>query len=118
MDFKYRYSFKFNEFNSLQLFEEMIRFVTLVLISFNSTELVTVRKIMIRSSKIVETSIHSILFIQILVIDLDSTYSNESGSLTDLRLGISIQYPIIRYITRKNHAARRLETSSIRSDGC
>ena len=34
-----------------------------------------------RSSRIVETSIHSFIFIQILVIDLDSTYWNESGRL-------------------------------------
>ena len=32
-----------------------------------------------RSARIGETSIHSIIFIQILVIDLDSTYSNELG---------------------------------------
>ena len=35
-----------------------------------------------RSARIGETSIHSFIFIQILVIDLDSTYPNESGRST------------------------------------
>ena len=45
----------------------------------------------IRSARLVETSIYSFIFIQILVIDLDSTILNESGRSTVLRLGISIQ---------------------------
>ena len=47
-----------------------------------------------RLARIGETSIHSFIFIQILVIDLISTFSNESGSLTVFRFGISIQYSI------------------------
>ena len=56
-----------------------------------------------RSARIGETSIHSFIFIQILVIDLDSTYQNELGRLTVCRFGISIQYSIIQYQTRKSY---------------
>ena len=56
-----------------------------------------------RSAKIVETSIHSFIFIQILVIDLDSTNSNEPGRLTVCRFGISIHHSIIQYQTRKSY---------------
>ena len=50
-----------------------------------------------------ETSIYSRLFIQILVIDLDRTYANAlSERSTVCRFGISIQYYIIQYITRKS----------------
>ena len=48
-----------------------------------------------RSAKIGETSIHSSIFIKILVIDLNWTYSNENGSLTVCRFGISIHDSII-----------------------
>ena len=52
------------------------------------------------------------------MIDLDWTRLNESGSLTVLRFGISIQYPIIQYQTRKSNKTRLIETISIsiRSD--
>ena len=46
-------------------------------------------------ARIGETSIHSFIFIQILVIDLDLTYWNESGRSTVCRLGISIHDLII-----------------------
>ena len=45
-----------------------------------------------RLARIGETSIHSFIFIQILVIDLDRIYLNESGSLTICRFGISIHH--------------------------
>ena len=45
-----------------------------------------------KSARIGETSIHSFIFIQILVIDLDLTIPNESGRSTVCRFGISIQY--------------------------
>ena len=54
-------------------------------------------------ARIGETSIHSFIFIQILVIDLDLTFWNELGSLTVCRFGISIQYSIIQYQTRKSY---------------
>ena len=61
-----------------------------------------------RSARIVETSIHSFIFIQIRVIDLDlicwnELYPNLPGSLTVCRLGISIHDSIIQYQTRKSH---------------
>ena len=56
-----------------------------------------------RTSKIGETSIHSFIFMIILVIDLDVTFSNDQGRLTIFRLGISIQYSIIQYHTRKRY---------------
>ena len=56
-----------------------------------------------RSSRIVETSIYSLLFIKILVIDLDSTYLNEPGRLTVSIIGISIHHSIIQYQTRKSY---------------
>ena len=71
-----------------------------------------------RLARIGETSIHSFIFIQILVIDLDWTNLNESGRLTVWRLGISIQYSIIQYQTRKNNITRIKETILIRSDRC
>ena len=72
-----------------------------------------------RLARMGDTSIHSLEFIQILVIDLDSTYSNESGRLTVWRLGISIQYSIIQYQTRKSHWTRLFKTisKSNRSNG-
>ena len=68
--------------------------------------------------RIGETSIHSLIFIQILVIDLDWTYLNEPGRLTVCRFGISIHDSIIQYQTRKSHAMRISETTIIRCDGC
>ena len=56
-----------------------------------------------RSSRIVEISIHSFIFIQILVIDFDSTYLNEPGRLTVSILGISIHHSILLYTTRKSY---------------
>ena len=56
-----------------------------------------------RLARIGETSIHSFIFIQILVIDLDSTYLNELGRSTVCRFGISIHHSIIQYQTRKNY---------------
>ena len=70
-----------------------------------------------RLASLGETSIHSFIFIQIRVIDLDLTFWNERGRLTVCRLGISIQYSIIQYQTRKSYATRLMETTpSIRSD--
>ena len=71
-----------------------------------------------RSARIGETSIRSFIFIQILVIDLNWTYWNESGRLTVCRFGISIQYSIIQYQTRKSYWTRFIETTPFRSDGC
>ena len=71
-----------------------------------------------RSARIVETSILSFIFIQILVIDLDRTYLNDLGRWTVWRLGISVHHSIIQYQTRKSYWTRRIETISIRSDGC
>ena len=48
-----------------------------------------------RSARIGETSIHSFKFIQILVIDLDLIFSNESGRSTVSTFGISIHDSII-----------------------
>ena len=70
-----------------------------------------------RLASLGETSIHSILIIQILVIDLNSTYSNDWDSLTVWRLGISIHHSIIQYQTRKSNWTRFIETISFRSDG-
>ena len=56
-----------------------------------------------RSARIGETSIHSFIFIQILVIDLDLTSSNEIGRSTVCRFGISIHDSIIQYQTRKSY---------------
>ena len=75
-------------------------------------------KICNRSARIGETSIHSFIFIQILLIDLDWTYSNEWGRLIICRLGISIHDSIIQYQTRKSYWTRIIETISTRSDGC
>ena len=73
-----------------------------------------------RSARIGETSIHSFIFIQILVIDLDWTLQNELGRSTVFRFGISIHHSIIQYQTRKSYTTRRLETTSpsTRSDRC
>ena len=71
-----------------------------------------------RSARIGETSIHSFIFIQILVIDLNWTFLNESGRLTVCRFGISIHDSIIQYQTRKSYKTRIYETGSIRSDRC
>ena len=70
-----------------------------------------------RLARIGETSIHSWLFTQILVIDLDWTSWNERGRLTVCRFGISIHDSIIQYQTRKSYITRIPETSSFRSDG-
>ena len=57
-----------------------------------------------RLARIVETSIHSFIFIKILLIDLDWTCLNElPGSLTVCRFGISIHHSIIHYQTRKSY---------------
>ena len=56
-----------------------------------------------RLARIGETSIHSFIFIQIRVIDLDSTSPNEPGRFIVCRLGISIHDSIIQYQTRKNY---------------
>ena len=48
-----------------------------------------------RLARIGETSIHSIIIIKILVIDLDSIIWNESGRSTVCRIGISIHHSII-----------------------
>ena len=69
-------------------------------------------------ARIGETSIHSFIFIKILVIDLDWTFLNELGRSTVWRLGISIHHSIIQYQTRKGHYIRIYETTPIRSDGC
>ena len=53
-----------------------------------------------RLARIGETSIHSIIIIQILLIDLDWTDWNELGRSTVCRFGISVQYSIIRYYTK------------------
>ena len=73
-----------------------------------------------RLARMGDTSIHSLEFIQILVIDLDSTYSNELGRLTVCRFGISIYHSIIQYQTRKSYWTRIKETisKSNRSNGC
>ena len=55
-----------------------------------------------RLARIGETSIHLFICIQILVIDLEWTYSNEPGRLTVCRFGISIHDSIIQYQTRKS----------------
>ena len=75
-------------------------------------------QIFTRSARIGETSIHSFIFIQILVIDLDRTRLNEVGRSTICRFGISIHHSIIQYQTRKSYKTRISETISIRSDGC
>ena len=71
-----------------------------------------------RSARIGETSIHSFIFITILVIDLDLTSLNDLGRLTVCRFGISIHDLIIQYQTRKSYATRLFETTSFRSDRC
>ena len=70
-----------------------------------------------RLARMGDTSIHSFIFIQILVIDLDWTYLNELGRSTVCRFGISIHDSIIQYQTRKSYWTRVLETILIRSDG-
>ena len=66
-----------------------------------------------RLASLGETSIHSFIFIQIRVIDLDSTSPNEPGRFIVCRLGISIHDSIIQYQTRKNYWMRTIETISI-----
>ena len=56
-----------------------------------------------RLARIGETSIHSFIFMQILVIDLVWTCWNELGRSTVCRLGISIHDSIIQYQTRKSY---------------
>ena len=63
-----------------------------------------------------ETSIHSIIFIYILVIDLDLTYLNNSGGMTVWRLGISIHFDNWKH-TKKNHFSWKIEAASIGLDG-
>ena len=65
-----------------------------------------------------ETSIHSLLFISILVINIVLIYTNELGRLTVSTLGISIQYSSIQYQTRKSYKTRFMETIFYRSDRC
>ena len=54
-------------------------------------------------ARIGETSIYSIIFIIILVIDLDWTSSNDQGRSTVFRFGMSIHDSIIQYQTRKSY---------------
>ena len=69
-----------------------------------------------RSARIGETSIQSLLLIQILVIDLDWTRWNEAERSTVWRLGISIHHSIIQYQTRKSYKTSRRETTIFRSE--
>ena len=57
----------------------------------------------LRSARIVDTSIHSTVKIKVLLIDLTKTYLNDQGRSTVCRFGISIQYSIIQYQTRKSY---------------
>ena len=90
----------------------------LILIVLYNNHLFYQLSIFTRSARIGETSIHSFIFIQILVIDLDSTYSNERGRSTVFRLGISIHHSIIQYQTRKSHWTRLIETITIWNNIC
>ena len=54
----------------------------------------------------------------ILLTDKDWTYQNDRKKTTVCRLGISIQYSIIQYQTRKSYDMRIKETTFNRSDGC
>ena len=56
-----------------------------------------------RLASLGETSIHSFIFIQILVIDLEWTHLNDPGRSTVSRFGISIHDSIIQYQTRKSY---------------
>ena len=60
----------------------------------------------LRSARIVDTSIHSTIKIKVLLIDLTKTYPNDQGRWTVSTLGISIQYSIIQYQTRKGYWMR------------
>ena len=114
------------EYCSQQKYKSMIQlflFLDLVLCALYALEFVLLLSsvlIFTRSARIGETSIHSWLFIKILVIDLDWTNWNESGRLTVLRLGISIHDSIIQYQTRKSYWTRMTETISrfMGSDWC
>ena len=70
-----------------------------------------------RLAKIGETSIHSLIFTNILVIELIWTYWNDLGRFTVCRFGISIHDSIIQNHTRKSYATRTTETPFFRSDG-
>ena len=94
------------------LLSTLVVFITTIIYSFHQFLIFT------RLARIGETSIHSIIFIQILLIDIDWTFWNESGRLTVWRFGISIHHSIIQYQTRKKHWTRLFETTSIRSDRC
>ena len=71
-----------------------------------------------RFARIGDTSIHYILFVIILLTDLDWIYINEPGRSTVCRFGISSHDSIIQYQTRKSYSTRMPETISIRSNGC
>ena len=68
-----------------------------------SNDSISKRENGIRLARRGETSIHSFMFIQIRVIDLDLTRWNESGRSTVCRFGISIHDSIIQYQTRKSY---------------
>ena len=87
--------------NIVQLF----LFLDVVTCASYPLELVSLTSSMVFTflARIGETSIHSFIFIQILVIDLDWTYLNELGRSTISRFGISIHHSIIQYQTRKSY---------------
>ena len=101
--------------NIVQLF----LFLDIVLCASYPLELVSLTSSMVFTllARIVETSIHSWTFIQILVIDLHLIHPNENESLTLWILGISIHHSIIQYQTRKSHWMKKREIkSSFRHD--
>ena len=106
---------KLNIVYSVLLTEWLGMVIDVIVVSNDS---ISTRENGIRLVRIVETSIYSFIFIIILEIDLVLTFSNERGRSTAFRFGISIQYSIRQYITRKNHTTRSLETLFTRSDGC
>ena len=75
----------YKEYYSQQKYKNILQlflFLDLVLCALYALEFVLLLSsvlIFTRSARIGETSIHSFIFIQILVIDLDSTYRNERG---------------------------------------
>ena len=94
------------------LLSTLIVFITTIIYSFHQFLIFT------KLARIGETSIHSIIFIQILLIDIDWTFWNESGRLTVWRFGISIHHSIIQYSTRKSYWTRIYVTITNRSDEC
>ena len=110
--YQYRYWYQ-NSFQILVIKWNMI----LIEYSYNN-HLFYQFLIFTRSARIGGTSIHSFIFIQILVIVLDWTSWNEPGRLTVWRFGISIHHSIIQYQTSKTNWMRSIETTSKRCDGC